>query len=333
LADARHQIVIVMIGPGKGGEKKRTHFKHPQGVETRGKTAPNRLRRVDNFVAEYDPQLLTREDGPYRQAFFVDLGYGFYPTTTMESAARFRRLNPQLPILGVEIDRLRVRYAQQHYSSPLNEFRLGGFNIPLQQREDGRMETIRLIRAFNVLRQYETEAEVKEAHELMSSCLLPGGLIIEGTSDPFGRIWVANVLRKSAKSSWLQIEALVFSTNFRWGFDPAMFQPVLPKNFIHRMKPNEMIFNFMEDWKLAYEEVGVPMRAMSSLPQIFTATGEHLALHFGYRVETRRKWLRQGFLIWYLRPGEKGVVVEQIANYFDQLQQVQQKKTTSRKKT
>jgi len=35
---------------------------------------------------------------------FVDLGYGSDPRTTLESAARFRRVNPNLKILGVEID-------------------------------------------------------------------------------------------------------------------------------------------------------------------------------------------------------------------------------------
>ena len=39
---------------------------------------------------------------------FVDLGYGFDARTTLESDARFRRVNPNLPILGVEIDKERV---------------------------------------------------------------------------------------------------------------------------------------------------------------------------------------------------------------------------------
>src|SRR5512134_1133831 len=90
--------------------------KKPVGLPTRGKTAANRLRRVDNFILLYEPSLLTRtasttlntNSGLWARALFVDLGYGFDPRTTLESAARFRRVNPNLPILGVEIDPERV---------------------------------------------------------------------------------------------------------------------------------------------------------------------------------------------------------------------------------
>ena len=46
--------------------------------------------------------------GLFAHALFVDLGYGFDARTTLESAARFRRVNPDLPILGVEIEKERV---------------------------------------------------------------------------------------------------------------------------------------------------------------------------------------------------------------------------------
>src|SRR5574339_499529 len=86
--------------------------KKPEGQPTRGKTASNRLRRVDNFILLYEPSLLTRTDGLFAKSLFVDLGYGFDPRTTLESAARFRRVNPRLKILGVEIDKERVNAAQ-----------------------------------------------------------------------------------------------------------------------------------------------------------------------------------------------------------------------------
>jgi hypothetical protein len=82
-------------------------FEKRMGQPTRGKTASNRLRRVDNFILLYEPSLLTRTDGPFAQALFVDLDYGFDARTTLESAARFRRVNPDLKILGVEIDKER----------------------------------------------------------------------------------------------------------------------------------------------------------------------------------------------------------------------------------
>ena len=98
------------------------------GQITRGKTAPNRLRGVDRFLAAYDPELLTRTSGVFEDAPYVDLGYGAEPTTTLESAARLRRVNPELRVLGVEIDPERVARGLPHVDD-LTDFRLGGFNL------------------------------------------------------------------------------------------------------------------------------------------------------------------------------------------------------------
>ncbi|MFZ2359384.1 MAG: methylase [Anaerolineae bacterium] len=287
--------------------------KHPLGQPTRGKTARNRLRRVDNFLTLYDPGLLRRVDGPYDGAFFVDLGYGAEPITTLESAQRLRRINPVLPVLGVEIDPERVASAQP-YADDLTHFRLGGFNLPLRSQADGSQETVRAIRAFNVLRQYE-EGAVAAAWQAMGSSLLPGGLLIEGTSEPYGRVWVANVLRRSphpgplpggegvrphpcplpgGEGAGMRYEGLLFSTNFRLGFDPAQFQAVLPKNLIHRMTPGEPIYALMEAWQRAARET---MAARVWGPrQWFTATAHRLAA-LGYPVALRRKLLAGGYLL------------------------------------
>src|SRR5262245_23788988 len=132
--------------------------KKPLGQPTRGKTASNRLRRVDNFILLYEPSLLTRTDDPFANAMFIDLGYGFDARTTLESAARFRRVNPNLKVLSVEIDREHVEAALP-YTDEKTFFRLGGFNLPLKGGE-----TVRLVRAFNVLRQYE-EKDFTSAYE------------------------------------------------------------------------------------------------------------------------------------------------------------------------
>jgi len=258
-----------------------------QGHITRGKTAHNRLRHTDNFLLQHYPHLMARRDGAFRQAFWVDLGYGATPVTTLESAARFRRINPHLPVLGVEIDPERVVVAQP-YQNKLTQFRLGGFNLPLQTGE-----TVRLIRAFNVLRQYN-EAAVQTAYATLFPYLLPGGVLFEGTSDPFGRIWVANLLRRIAGADSLQHEALVFG--FRWhsGFDPSEFQTILPKNLIHHMQAGEPIYNFFQAWKRAAQET----RALSvwGQRQWFVATAQHLAQQ-GYAVYLHRRYLRLGWLL------------------------------------
>lgn len=266
--------------------------RRPQGQITRGKTAQNRLRRVDLFLARYDPALLRREDGAFAGAWLVDLGFGAEPFTTLETAARLRVLNPALRVLGVEIDRARVAAALP-YTDAATEFRLGGFNLPLRSTADGRPETVRAVRAFNVLRQYE-EAEVSPAYAALAEGVLPGGLLVEGTSDPFGRIWVANVLRRLPAPVPWSPEALVFSTNFRNGFDPTQFQAVLPKNYIHRMTPGEPIHALLEGWKAAALRT-LPERNWG-LRRWFVASAHALAAS-GANVVLHSRWLDLGFLI------------------------------------
>jgi hypothetical protein len=294
--------------------------KKPEGQLTRGKTASNRLRRVDNFILFYEPSLLTRTDGLFADSLFVDLGYGFDARTTLESAARFRRINPDLKILGVEIDKERVDAALP-FADEKTFFRLGGFNLPLMAGE-----RVRLIRAFNVLRQYE-EKDFIPAYERLGEYVLPGGLMVEGTSNPYGSIWCANVVRKtmeSRRSSHTQVvlqdnrkqaagphnwhfETIVFSTNFRLGFDVEEFQTILPKNLIHRVVKGERIFDFFEAWKAAAAETSV-MKTYGAR-QWFIAAAERMAERGyviapakGAGVAAQRKWLSKGFLIWRLEP-------------------------------
>jgi hypothetical protein len=271
-------------------------------LPTRGKTASNQLRRVDNFILLYEPSLLTRTDGRFRNSLFVDLGYGFDARTTLESAERFRRINPVLPILGVEIDKERVDAASPH-ANAITYFREGGFNLPL--RPD---ESVRLIRAFNVLRQYE-EDDFLPAYERLAQYVLPGGLMIEGTSNPFGSIWVANLARKVLESDGLssssqkqasgvqnwKMEALVFSTSFRMGFDITDFQAVLPKNFIHHVVQSEPIYDFFEAWKRSAAETS--SAKVFGLKQWFAFSAESLAAK-GYKIDLHKKWLSKGWLIW-----------------------------------
>ncbi len=263
----------------------KTSSKKPIGNPTRGKTATNRLRRVDNFILLYEPALLTRTDGLFQHSMFIDLGYGFDARTTLESAERFRRINPSLPILGVEIDKERVEAAQP-FADSITHFRHGGFNLPLQSGE-----RVRLIRAFNVLRQYE-EKDFAPAYERLAEYVLPGGLMIEGTSNPFGSIWVANLARKM-ESGW-KFEALVFSTNFHMGFDITDFQAVLPKNHIHHVVPGETIYDFFEAWKRSAAETA--HAKVFGWKQWFIASAENLAAK-GFKIDTHKKWLAKGWLI------------------------------------
>ncbi|GAB4575569.1 MAG: hypothetical protein Kow0077_27700 [Anaerolineae bacterium] len=263
----------------------------PIGQRTRGKTARNRLRRIDNYLRMNEHALLTRQDGPFAGAYFVDLGFGAEPFTTLESAARLRRANPALPILGVEIAPEHVARALP-FADDRTRFRVGGFNIPLEAGEH-----VRLIRAFNVLRQYE-EADVLPAWQTMGLALLEGGLLVEGTSDPSGRMWTANLLRRRGEA--LVYEGLLFGTNFRGGIAPGMFQPVLPKNCIHRMLPGEPVYAFMTAWNEAVRHTA-PYRTWGAR-QWFEAAAVHCAGQ-GFSIDLRRKLLRRGYLLWQGGPG------------------------------
>ena len=289
----RHPTVISKKPEVQPDRVKRS-VRHPGGAKplgqpTRGKTARNRLRQVDHFMLLYDPGLLTRRDGDFEDALFVDLGYGEEPFTALESADRFRRINPALKVLGVEIDAERVARAQA-CSDGSTFFRLGGFNLPLLPGEN-----VRAIRAFNVLRQYD-EADVLPAWECLAQYVLPGGLLVEGTSTPSGGLWAANVLRRLEPGAdpWRR-EALVFFTNFKPGFDPGEFQTILPKNYIHRVVPGQPVFDFFAAWKAAAAETS----AMQTwgLRQWYIAAAEALARR-GYRINLRKKWLSKGWMIW-----------------------------------
>jgi hypothetical protein len=263
---------------------KKTVGKPPKGVEgviTRGKTARNRLRRVDTFVLLYARECLTTAS-----ALFVDLGYGEEAITTLESAQRFRKENPNLPVIGVEIDLARVAAAIP-FEDDLTSFRLGGFNLPLRE---GERPTI--IRAFNVLRQY-AECEVVPAWQTLGSSMADGGLLIEGTSDPFGRIWTANLIRK--RTGTLFYEGFLFSTNFHAGFSPELFQPYLTKNFIHQMQTDSPIDIFIRDWKTACKET-IAMKTWG-LRQWFQSSVEKLAER-GYDLLLQPRFTHKGFLLW-----------------------------------
>src|SRR5689334_9864918 len=118
----------------------------PLGQVTRGKTALNRLRQIDVYVGLALSGVLSSGS-----PLVVDLGFGAYPWTTLEMFERFLPINPSLRVMGVEIDPERVAAALPYAQPSIIDFRQGGFNVD----EVLRGEPVRLIRCYNVLRQYE----------------------------------------------------------------------------------------------------------------------------------------------------------------------------------
>ena len=251
--------------------------KRPMGQPTRGKTASERLRRLDAFLGAEESALLGRRDA----APFVDVGFGEDPRTTIEAAARFRTVNPALRVIGVEIDRERVDAAQA-LGVPDIAFVHGGFDVA---RHVG--EPARLIRAMNVLRQYE-EKDVVPAWRAMGGGLAEGGLLVEGTSDPLGRLLVVHRLRRERDD--LVSEGVLFLASLKSLKDVRDFQAVLPKRLIHRVTPGEPVFDLFEDWSAAW-------RATSVMPRPFQAAGQLLAERRS-DVSAPSRWLRRGALLW-----------------------------------
>jgi hypothetical protein len=198
------------------------------GTLTRGTTNPNRLRRVDRWLAGPQAHRLRRADDP----LVVDLGYGASGVTTAELRDRLRAVRPDVEVVGIEIDPQRVAAAQPLAGQGL-AFVRGGFELPVP---GGRRPV--LVRAFNVLRQY-AETEVAEAWAVMTSRLAPYGLVVEGTCDEVGR-----------RASWVALEAggpvsLTVSLRLAGLERPSDVAERLPKALIHRNVPGERVHAFL----------------------------------------------------------------------------------------
>src|SRR3954451_8466716 len=72
----------------------------PEGTVTRGTTNPNRLRRMDRWIAGTHGAELRRAADPMA----VDLGYGAAPWTAVELLQRLRSVAPRVRVVGVEIE-------------------------------------------------------------------------------------------------------------------------------------------------------------------------------------------------------------------------------------
>jgi hypothetical protein len=210
--------------------------KKPIGTITRGTTNPNRLRRIDRFIASQP--LLRQVSTP----IIVDLGFGASPITAVELLSRIRKVNPNAHVVGIEIDRERVERGLAVAHGNLH-FTHGGFETPLPNTLAQKAD---VIRAFNVLRQYD-ESEVAAAWSTMQSRLSENGLLVEGTCDEIGRL-----------SSWVTLdknEPLSFTISLRLlGLDlPSKVAERLPKALIHHNVPGEKIYEFLKALDLAWQ--------------------------------------------------------------------------------
>lgn len=265
---------------------KKTRSTRPVGQLTRGKTALNRLRQIDIYVALAWSSVLASGS-----PLVIDLGFGAQAWTTLEMRERWLPINPRLRVLGVEIDPERVAAALPYTDPPAIDFRLGGFN--LVNILDGPLEgqRARLIRCYNVLRQYDESAVIDALRE-MAAALEPDGLLIEGTSNPTGRIVAFDVYQKHGDD--LAHQALVLGNTFRQTVEPVDFQTILPKRLIHHMRDARPLA-FFDDWRDAFTLA----RSMGhgGRRQGWIAAAKLLRSRFGHPVDSRQRLIRRGYLV------------------------------------
>lgn len=253
----------------------------PVGHITRGTTNTNRLRRVDRWLTDHPA--VQRAAHP----LIVDLGFGASGVTAFELEARLREARDDVRVLGLEIDPARVERAR----SQLEEvhagrtsfardahvsFARGGFEVPIAS---GQSPTV--IRAFNVLRQYD-ESDVADAWARMAARLHPAGILVDGTCDELGRV-----------CTWIEVGAdaeprsLTISLRLAELESPAIAAERLPKALIHRNIPGEGVHALLaaldDEWtrSVSASAFGPRQRWLAALNALKAS---------GWQIGARRRW-------------------------------------------
>ncbi|MGK5111052.1 class I SAM-dependent methyltransferase [Geodermatophilus sp. CPCC 205506] len=196
------------------------------GLPTRGTTNANRLRRIDRWLLATQVPRLRDAARP----LVVDLGYGSSAVTTLELAGRLGPVVPGLEVVGLEIDPARVAAVAADRDPPRVDFRVGGFEL-------AGLRPV-LVRAFNVLRQYDEESAAR-AWQTMCAALGPGGLLVEGTCDEWGR-----------RAAWVALDAdgpltLTLAARVADLDRPSDLAERLPKALIHHNVPGRPVHEFL----------------------------------------------------------------------------------------
>jgi hypothetical protein len=224
----------------------------PEGEITRGTTSPGRLRRVDRWITQAQRAVLRASERP----LLVDLGFGTSPVTTVELYRRVRVVAPDAQVVGLEIDPERVAAARRRLTALRAagdelaglSFGAGGFELPVAPRPA-------LVRAFNVLRQYQEE-QAWAAWARLRAGLAAGGVLIEGTCDEIGRraVWVTLPAATGPASAGGHGAALItFSARLASMERPSDLAERLPKTLIHRNVPGEPVHAFLRDFDRAWD--------------------------------------------------------------------------------
>ena len=255
--------------PGKKAPRLAAGRARALGLPTRGTTNANRLRRVDRWLLATQIPRLRDAARP----LVVDMGYGSSAVTTLELVERLAPEVNGLEVIGLEIDPARVAAVEADRDPPRVDFRIGGFELAGLQPV--------LVRAFNVLRQYDEESAAR-AWETMRAALAPGGLVVEGTCDEWGR-----------RSAWVALDAdgpltLTLSTRVADIDTPSDLAERLPKALIHHNVRGQAVHQFLT----AFDATWAAAAGLSTFGprQRWVAAVEGLAAQGWPMVGSTRRW-------------------------------------------
>ena len=186
------------------------------------------------------------------------------------------KVNRSVHVVGVEIEKDRVARGLE-IAEPGLDFMLGGFETPLPQG----IEKADVIRAFNVLRQYD-ESDVPAAWNLMVSRLNDDGVLVEGTCNEIGRV-----------SSWVTLTKAgpqLFTISLHLGSleKPSIVAERLPKALIHHNVEGKRIHDYLTELDQAWA-THAPLGTFGAL-QRWLAVCETMTAGGWPIVVNRKRW-------------------------------------------
>lgn len=224
----------------------------PEARRSRGRTRPGRLAFVDAYLCRHERALLAAAgDAPV-----VDVGIGDGAVTTAELAAALAMDWPALRVVGVDNDPGRLAAGQAAYP----QLQLRALDV---RGELSALGGARIVRAMNLLRGL-TPQVARRVLAGLAGTLAPGGVLLEGNSDPVGGLCCVQLLRMPALAGAMPAcEGLLLRTDFQRGFGPWMFRDHLPRALRHGCPGDHPLRAFFAAWHAAFEAVAAAPRASS----------------------------------------------------------------------
>ena len=205
----------------------------------RGRTRPGRLDAWNGVLVNIFGDVLRARPG----APVVDVGIGDQPHTAVELADALRAAGLENPVVAVDAVAARVDHARATVG-PRADLRFAVADL----RDLGAASAAPVaIRAANVLRQSAPDA-VPGLQQALAGQLVPGGLLLEGSTDLDGTIGCFHHITAAGRRA-----GLVFTTTGVGGFAPVRFRDHLPRDLRGRVRATPALAALFDAWTAAFE--------------------------------------------------------------------------------